>query len=202
MSDMFLPTLPGLSWNTTKAPRFNTKVQTSVNLSELRSSFAATPVYDFTRSYDLLRDNTADDELHELGGFFMARYGSWDKWLFADPDDSIALLEPFDTGDGVTVAFQLQRTFGVFIEPVCNVAAAPLIYKAGVLQTVTTDYTVSATGLVTFTTAPAAAAALTWSGTYYFRCRFEQDAQEYQQFMSRLWQARSFGFKGSLGTKI
>ena len=30
----------------------------------------------------------------------------------------------------------------------------------------------SSTGMVTFVTAPAAAAALTWTGAFYWRCRF------------------------------
>jgi len=49
-----------------------------------------------------------------------------------------------------------------------------LIYKDGVLKTLTTDYTVSSTGLVTFAAAPAAAAVLSWSGTYYRRVRMAQ----------------------------
>lgn len=202
MSNVLLPTLPGLTWNTTKAPRFNTSIQSAVDLSEVRVSLSATPIYEFTRSYDMLRDNTLNNELRQLGGFFLARYGSWDSWLFLDADDSVALLEPFGTGDGAETEFQLKRAFGAFTEPVCNVANGPAIYKAGVLQTLTTDYTISATGLVTFTSPPAGAAALTWSGTYYFRCRFKEDAQEFRQFMSRLWDARSFDYIGSLGVKI
>jgi uncharacterized protein (TIGR02217 family) len=200
VSNANLPTLPGLTWNTTKAPRFNTEVQSSVNLSELRASFACTPVWEFTRSYDLLRDNVANNELKQLGGFFLARYGSWDSWLFLDADDSVALLEPFGTGDGVTTQFQLQRAFGAFNEPVKNVANAPSIYVAANLQV--SGYTVSNTALVTFSNAPAANAALTWSGTYYFRCRFKEDVQEFRQFMNKLWDARTFDFIGCLGSKI
>lgn len=202
MSDVFLPTLVGLTWGTTKAPRFNTKVQVSVNLSELRASFANAPVYDFTRTYDLLRDNATNNELRQLGGFFMARYGAWDSWLFQDLDDCTALLEPFGTGDSTTTQFQLKRAFGSFTEGVSNVANAPLIYANAVLQNTPSAYSVAANGLVTFTAAPASNIALTWSGTYYFRCRFKEDAQEYRQFMSRLWDSRTFEFKGSLGTRI
>lgn len=201
MSNVLLPTLPGLAWNTKKTPEFNTGVQRSVNLSELRASFSSTPVWNFERDYELLRDD-ATTELAQLVGFFLARYGAWDSWLFADPDDSIALLMPFGTGDGSTTAFQLKRALGVYSEAVSNIAAAPSIYKAGVLKTVTTDYAISATGLVTFTSAPANGAALTWSGTYYFRCRFKNDMQEFEQFMSKLWDAKTVEFIGSLGTKI
>lgn len=202
MSNVLLPALPGLTWNTRKTPEMNTGVQRSVNLSELRASFSSTPIWNFSRGYDLLRDDVVHNELRTLAGFFMSRYGAFDSWLFLDDDDSAALLEPFGTGSGSTTAFQLKRAMGAFTESVSNVAAAPLIYKAGTLQTVTTHYTISATGLVTFTSAPSGGQALTWSGTYYYRCRFKEDMQEFQQFMSKLWDARSFEFLGSLGVKI
>jgi hypothetical protein len=48
------------------------------------------------------------------------------------------------------------------------------IKKAGVVQTNPANYSISATGLVTFTSRPGAAA-LTWTGTYYWRVRFDQD---------------------------
>lgn len=202
MSNVLLPTLPGLTWNTKKTPELNTGVQRSVNLSELRASFSSTPVWNFTREYELLRDDTMHNELQQLLGFFLARYGAWDSWLFLDADDGAATLMSFGTGDGGTTAFQLKRSMGVFSEAVSNIAASPSIYKAGVLQTVMTDYAINATGLVTFVSAPANGAALTWSGTYYFRCRFKEDMLEFEQFMSKLWDAKTVEFIGSLGTKI
>jgi hypothetical protein len=54
-----------------------------------------------------------------------------------------------------------------------------------------TDYTISASGVITFTAAPAAAAVLTWTGSYYWRVRFKQDATEFSQFMQKLWEART-----------
>jgi len=65
----------------------------------------------------------------------------------------------FGTGDGTTVAFQLKDTQGVDVTSGYTITA---IYDAGV---VTTGYTDSGTGLITFTTAPASADALTWDGS-------------------------------------
>ncbi|MEW6563309.1 MAG: DUF2460 domain-containing protein [Pseudomonadota bacterium] len=59
-------------------------------------------------------------------------------------------------------------------------------------------YTISSTGLVTFTTPPANAAVLTWTGSYYYRCRFLQDGMEFSAFMSKLWEAKRVEFVGSL----
>ena len=202
MSNVLYPTLAGLTWDTTKTPLFSTGVQTAVDLSELRVSYSATPIYDVVLAYDLLRDDSTWNEFRTIFGFVLARYGSWDSFLYADPDDSIALLEPFGTGDGVTTAFQLKRAMGAFTEPVKNIAAAPSIYKAAVLQS--TGYSISATGLVTFGAAPANGAALTWSGTYYLRCRFDVENTPFalNQFMRRMWELKQVEFRGSLGTKI
>ncbi len=200
MSNVLFPTLPGITFEGMKAPELNTQVQRSVNLSELRASFTSTPVWNFGLQCEMLRDEAAYPELHTLAGFFLARFGKWDSWLYADPMDKTATAENFGTGDGTTTAFQLRRTWGAFGEPCHNVAAAPSIYKAGVLQA--SGYTINSTGLVTFAVAPTAGQALTWSGMYYFRCRFKEDVQEYEQFLSRMWQQGRIEFVGCLGSKI
>lgn len=200
MSNALYPTLAGLTWNNKKTPEFNTIVQRSVDLTELRGSFTATPVYNCTLTYDLLRDDSTWNELSSLFGFFMARQGKFDSWLFLDGDDSAATLEDFGTGDGVTTAFQLTRTLGAFTEEVCNIGLAPAIYMNSVLQS--SNYSVGSTGLVTFTPAPGVNVPLTWSGTYYMRCRFKEDTTEFAQFMARLWEAKQVEFIGSFGTKI
>lgn len=199
MSDAIYPTIPGLSWPVLKAPRFNNSVQVAADLSELRALFASTPVYDFTLKYDLLRDDVSNAELASLGGFFMARFGTWDSFLFMDPDDSVATTQLFGTGDGVTTDFQLVRSFGTWSEATKNIGTAN-IYKDAVLQSA--NYTLHANGVVAFSVAPTAAVALTWDGTYYYRCRFKQDVQEFRKFMDQLWDAGVVEFVGSLGSKI
>jgi hypothetical protein len=48
---------------------------------------------------------------------------------------------------------------------------------------------------VTFVIAPASSAALTWSGTYYWRVRFLQDSSEFTNFMQQLYSAKKISFK-------
>lgn len=201
MSDVLLPDdLPGLTWDTLKSPEFSTEVAASHAFQEARWSHSPYPIWHFRHSYSVLDADPAVAELQALVGFFCARRGRWDSWLFADPNDSTATLEPFGTGDGTTTAFQLCRAFGPFVEPCKNVAAGPSIYKAGALQA--SGYTIDADGLVTFSSAPGSGQALTWSGTYYYRCRFEQDAMEANEFMQRLFELREMRFVGSLGKLI
>jgi len=202
MSNEVFPSLPGIEWNIGREPMFNTKVQRSANMNEVRASFASAPLYKFDLKFEFLRVDSAEVRL--LLGFFMARFGSWDSFLFTANDDNAVTDEYFGTGDGSSTTFQLRRSFGAFTETVSNVnatAAAPLIYVNNVLQTDITDYAISATGLVTFVAAPGAVN-LTWDGAYYYRCRFMDDAQQVSEFMQRLYNARSVSFIGSLGTKV
>lgn len=198
MSDAVFPTLPGLSWSVFKEPRLNSKVQTAADLSELRLQLASTPVYKVRLTYDVLRDTALHDELRTLGGFFLARGGKYDSWLFSDPSDSNVSQQVFGYGDGVTANFSLIRSFGEFNERVSNVNA---ITSVRVANTPTSSYTVSA-GVVTFDSPPESAAVLDWTGSYYYRCRFAQDSQEFENFMRRLWAAQSVEFLANLGTKL
>jgi uncharacterized protein (TIGR02217 family) len=199
MSNAVFPTLAGLTWDIKKVPEFSTKIQRSVNLSELRASFASQPVYTFSLAYDLLRDDATNNELKQLAGFFIARQGSFDSFLFTDPDDSTVAAQLFGTGDGATANFPLIRSYGAGNEPVSNVNA---ITSITVSNTPTSNYTLGSTGIITFNSPPSANAPLAWSGTFYYRCRFKEDTQEYVQFMRKLWEAQTVEFVGSLGVQI
>jgi len=50
-------------------------------------------------------------------------------------------------------------------------------------------------GTVAFATAPAPGAVLAWSGFFSFLCRFDDDAVDFEQFMSNLWKVESLKFK-------
>lgn len=194
MSSATLPSLAGLMFPVVRSPRWSTKTQTSTSGKETRLALWSYPIWQYTLAYDVLRSD-ANAELQTLAGFFNARQGSFDSFLFNDPDDNSVTLQTFGTGNGSTASFQLSRTFGGFLEPVQATNSAPAIYVAGVLKTLTTDYTISSTGLVTFVTAPANAAALTWTGTYYWRCRFMDDAINLEKFMATLWDLKALKFQ-------
>jgi uncharacterized protein (TIGR02217 family) len=194
MSQAIFPNLPGLTWNVIKAPLWSTKVQQSVGGKEVRAQFFSRPIYTWTLVYELLRQGSAFLEFQTLIGFFNARQGKFDSFLFTDPVDNSVITQNFGTGDGVTTAFQLVRDYGAAgftgRENVYDLNGAASIYVAGVLKTLTTDYSISATGVVTFVGAPAAAAALTWTGSYYWRVRFDLDQAEFNNFLSQLWEAK------------
>ncbi len=54
-----------------------------------------------------------------------------------------------------------------------------------------TGWSIGSTGIVTFNDAPAVSAVLTWTGSYYFQCRFSKGTEDFDQFMSQLYKTKS-----------
>jgi uncharacterized protein (TIGR02217 family) len=202
MSNAIFPTLIGLNWSYTFTPRFSTRIQTSVSGKEYRSQMMAAPLYDISLGYDVIKHGVSPD-LRTIFGFFLTRQGSFDSFLYDNPDDRSVTDQLFAVGDGSNRNFQLARSFGdVFIEPVQNVNALTNVKANGVVQTLGSGYSVSSTGLVTFATAPSNGQNLTWSGTYYYRCRFTKDDLAFDKFMKDFWALKKLEMMGCLGTKI
>lgn len=220
--DVFTPTqFAGLAWDIKKTPIFNTKIQTSVNFTELRASFTGSPVYEMSMTFSVLRglDRTdiaqtvqyPNSEVATLMGFFASRLGRWDSWLLSDPNDKtipVAGAQIFGVGDSSNgiVTFQLSRTIGSwFTERVAAPVGTVRIWIDGVEKFNPADWTggsMATKGVVTFVTPPPNGLFLTWSGSYYFRCRFSEDQMEFNQFMYQLWETQEIKIIASLGTKI
>lgn len=195
MSNAIFPILPGLAWGATKTPVWRTLAEESASGLEERASYQSYPRYLLGLTYEVLRAG-AEAELQTLIGFFNQRRGSFESFLWTDESDQAVTAQAFGTGDGTTTVFRLGRTLGGMYEPVSAVNGTPAIYKAGVLQTPGSDYTLDAyAAKVTFAAPPAAAAALTWTGAYYWRVRFERDENEFRQFLEDLWEARAVRLK-------
>lgn len=158
------------------------------------------PLYQWEITWDVLRDTTAVSlsEMALLSGFFNAVRGQWDTWLYTDPSYNTLVNEPFGTGDGVTVAFPLIATYRAntssagIAELIQNLNGAPTIKDNG---SVTAAYTIGPTGIITFTTAPVSGHALTWSGSFYYRCIFSSDEAEFSNFMNKLWEQGGLKFE-------
>jgi uncharacterized protein (TIGR02217 family) len=125
--------------------------------------------------------------------FFGELKGAFDTFLLDDPDDDSVTLQPIGTGDGITTIFQLLRqtiTGGGFIENIIAPNVVTAIYDNAVLVS-PVNYSVNfTTGIVTFTTAPAAGHALTATFTFYFRVRFSTDSMDFEQFYKQLWEIK------------
>lgn len=203
MSNAVFPALPGRQWDISKTAVWSSIVQTSVSGMELRGSYFQYPLWHWTLKYDFLRADRGFTEFQTLAGFFNARQGSFDSFLYDDPsDDLIADVPPymtFGTGDGATVAFQLGRALGGVFEPIYNLNGTAKVYVNGTLKTAGSDYTLSAAGLVTFAAAPTAAAVIAWSGAYYWRVRFAASTAEFVEFANNFWKLGKLEFQSVKG---
>jgi hypothetical protein len=75
---------------------------------------------------------------------------------------------------------------------------APWITAAGAL--VDPSAYAIANGIVTFAGAPSPGAALQWTGMFSFLCRFDDDAEDFEQFMQDLWAAKSIKLRSVRGS--
>jgi uncharacterized protein (TIGR02217 family) len=184
---LFIPP-PGLKWGFTRTPIWSTSLVQAVSGREYRFANYSYPRYEYKLGFDVLRQTANYTELAYVAGFFNARQGAYDSFLFTDPDDNTVSLNAIGTGDGNNKLFQVVRTFGGYVEPVFDFNGAPSIFVNGSLKTLTTDYTISSTGLVTFVVAPPNGQVVAWTGSYYRRMRFKEDSAEFTQFMRLLWE--------------
>ena len=197
------PTLPGLGWSVSKAPRFATRIQRAVSGRELRVVDQPNPIWSWTLTYAMLRDEhdtraasgpgVGYDELRTLMGFFLQQQGAFQPFLFDDPTDDTASAQAIGTGNGSTTMFQLVRSMGValpgggFAEPITAPNAVSAIYFDGIVQSASGYGIDPTTGLVTFATPPPAGQLVTADFSYYFRVRFADDTADFENFLYQLW---------------
>ena len=197
MSNAVYPSLPGLSIAVSKEAEFSTLIQEAVSGRELRISERVYPKWKHTLQYNFMRDYVAFPELTQLGGFWLARTGPADSFLFTDPDDSAVTAYQVGVGNGSNRDFQLLRSFGSFVEPVFNPNTITMLVN-GVSQ----PFANLGNGLMRMTTAPANTTIVTWTGTYYYRSRFGGDSFSFEKFLHQVWKSGKVSLVGSLQDKV
>jgi len=190
---MTLPVFPSLTATiglATRSPTWKTLKFPSIDGSEPRYATWSYPRYAYEIPFELLRNTATITEFQLLAGFYNAVGGAALPWQFNDPDDYLAVAQPFGTGDGVTTQFQLCRAKGGFTMPVFQPIGTPALLVNGA----TASASVNGGGLVTFATPPAAGAALTWSGTFNWLCRFDDDQIDFAELGRGMWSLSSLKF--------
>ena len=173
-----------LSFGSVGGPERRTDVVQLANGFEERN----TPWAHSRRRYDAGLGMRSLDDVETLIAFFEARQGQmfgfrwkdWSDYKSGRASQDVALDDqPLGTGDGAGTTFQLAKTYisGAFsyVRPIMKpVEGSVVIGVDGVLQADGTDVVVDhTTGVVTFTTAPAAAAALTAGFEFDVPVRFD-----------------------------
>jgi uncharacterized protein (TIGR02217 family) len=194
MSNAVFPALPGLKLEMSKSPMWSTRVKASANGREVRSQFYSSPIWRFVLSYEVLRITTATSELDQIIGFFNARQGSYDTFLYSDLHDNEVTDQAFAVVATGQNSYPLVRTLGGFVEPIGAVDGLPVI-KANGTTVSAANYTISDNGVVTFSVLPTVGAVLTWTGSFFYRCRFIQDSLEFSKFTRDLWGAKKIEFQ-------
>ena len=198
MTLAFFPSLDGLEWNITKRHDFKTSVFEALSGKESRVKLRQTPKTTFKLSYEFLIENQDEQQMTELMSFMLNRGGSYEAFLYSDPTDFFVTDHECGVTDGPS--FQLSRTLGGFNEPVQNIPFPPTaIYLNGILQSA---YTITDSGLISWTTTPPAGQIVTWTGKYYYRCRFLQDGYDFTQLMKDLYECRDIDFIGAVSNKV
>lgn len=217
MSDVLFPELPGLEWDLSKKPIFNTKIMTSVNGRELRASYQAVPKYEISLSFAFLRENKGKNELQQLESFFIERCGAFDSFLFKMPEDNEYSCSYI--GDGNSTSFQLYKNMHTIQIPLAHTKAETVFeidpafwneddetqFWSDNDEDLFWDDTtaqVNKSGMVTLSKPLKQGHKFEVKGTYYYRCRFADDEQQYTNFMSKLWKANRVDMVGSLGNKV
>lgn len=190
MSNSVFPSLPGLSWGLARKPMWKTNVREAASGREYRSTSWTSPRWEYTLSYEFLREGNGKTELSQLLAFFNNHYGSWDSWLYLDPDYNTVTDLQIGTGNGIATQFQLLRSIGGNLEPIYAVSGTPVFKVNGSVVT----GTVGANGVVTLAAAPADASVVSWSGQYYQRCRFADDYVNPSKFLKDLHDLRQLRF--------
>lgn len=175
MSYYIMPTLPmSMSVGLKKSPVFNTVHQKSVAGINSAISLQPYPTWSFEFGLPKVQghEQVATSAVAMFFGAFMATAGGANLFLFTDPQDNTVTNAQFGTGDGVNNTFQLSRNIGGSVDIIQNLNGTPTIKVNGSL---TTPSSISATGVVVFSTAPASGAILSWAGSFYYLCRFDSD---------------------------
>ncbi len=148
MSSVLFPTFFGHGFSAFKRP--TTSTAASMSASGKRVAIAryslGNPIWDFTLTFNFLNRrqqyasigqvavpaslsdvaNLIADDVAALEGFFLARQGSYDTWLFEDPRDCAIAQQQIGMGDGSSTAFQIVRQKGEYQEDIKQINGTPV----------------------------------------------------------------------------
>jgi uncharacterized protein (TIGR02217 family) len=186
--------LPGITFPVKSTVVWNTVKHEALSGKRIRLGNWTYPIRRWDLPISTLRTASNYLEWQTLIGFINSVLGAALVWAYSDPLDNAVVNQPFGEGDGTTTTFQLVRTLGGFAEPVFLAQFGATFPTVSVNGTPTQNYVISPTGLITFAAAPGAGAALTWSGSFWWPVRFDDDETDLSQFLVNIVEAKSLKF--------
>jgi uncharacterized protein (TIGR02217 family) len=188
------PTLalgPTITWSVHIKPKFKTEIGQHVSGRETRRQQFANPYFDVDLTYDLLRGDAAHLELQAIVGFFEQAGGGAASFWVAPPGLSAATAQAIGVGDGSQTVFSLVASIGSYTGPVYGTTGVATVFLNGVAQP--SGWSVSSGYLpaITFASAPDAGVAISSDFGILWLCRFAEDVQDFEEFMTMLWALRT-----------
>lgn len=197
MAAAAFPIFPGAKFPK-RSPVWSTQKLPSAGGMESRKPLWAAPRWRYEIPFEVLRQDVTPAELDALMGLFNQMNGSAGVFTYVDPDDCAVINQQFGTGDGATTQFQLVRTLGGFDEAVYLPDSTLQVFVNGSPAALDAI----GIGLVTFTSAPAESAVLTWTGTFSWPCQFDADEIPFAKIYDLKWAAQSVKFTTVNASKI
>lgn len=184
------PLLPGISWPVKRAPVFKNIIQTGITgqRTAVRQQFE--PRWAYELEIEFVRNKTGFTEFSDLLSVFQNCYGTFLPFLFNDIYDNHVADQTIGFGNGTINQFFLQRSLGGFNQRIAALNGSPVIKVAGI----TSSATIDSFGVVTLPAPPASGQAVTWTGNYYWICRFAEDQLDLSQFLPNYWDVKSVKF--------
>jgi uncharacterized protein (TIGR02217 family) len=210
MSNSIFPKLRGRGWSVKETPQLSTRLAKHVSGRTVAVSLYKYPLYLFeikcnglTSASDPAFSNLGAQSLQAIEGFFLARAGGFDTFLFRKADATLNISDSWvegqqlGVGNGSNTVFTFLREVPLFapqppfIEPVGQVEPNGLnVYLNGTLQSAS-SYTLTWPNQVTFNSAPGAGVIVSADYAFYFVCRFAEDTLEFENFAKLLWKLGS-----------
>ena len=138
-----------------------------------------------------MRADDAHLELQAIAGFFEKVGGAAASFWVEPPGLSDVTRQTIGVGDGSQIVFPLAVSIGSYTGPVYGASGVTSVYLDGVAQaggwSVSSDYLPA----IAFTTAPGTGVAVTADFNLLWLCRFADDVQDLEEFMTMLWALRT-----------
>lgn len=196
----------GLGWSYTLSPKFSTISQVPQSgRHPAQATLQESTIFELELTFDYLQ--LAGYQY--LKEFYEAMRGSYGFFLF-DPSqfdlDTLAVTEDITQpsngfigqGDGTTKVFAMWRSSSVLgggtvtqLERIQNITLLTGVFLNGVLQATSSYTQANLPSQITFTTAPAAGANISWAGNYSYLVHFSEDTADFEEFMFQIYKMKS-----------
>lgn len=139
MSTALFPTLPTLAWSIKRTPSWQTRKIVNMSGKEVVLAEWSYPRYTWEVKYNTLRQGSGlyvstdtFTEMSTLMGFYNARNGGFDSFLYQDQDDNAVTGQQIAIANGSSTLYQLVRAFGGYVEPIFAPNQVTDVYLNGV----------------------------------------------------------------------